>query len=93
MGEDTSLFTSGFLGATFSWWVGQIVDDSFWRDNIAPGKHEYPSEIPGWGRRYKVRIIGFHERGKGRGNFLSENFKFIRHCIFINPLGKILRLL
>ena len=62
MGEDTSLFTSGFLGATFSWWVGQIVDDSFWRDNIAPGKHEYPSEIPGWGRRYKVRIIGFHDQ-------------------------------
>ena len=62
MGEDTALFTSGFLGATFSWWVGQIVDDSFWRDNINPGKHESPTEVPGWGRRYKVRIIGFHEK-------------------------------
>ena len=62
MGEDTSLFTSGFLGATFSWWVGQIVDDSFWRDNIAPGKHDKASQIPGWGRRYKVRIIGFHDQ-------------------------------
>ena len=62
MGEDTTLFTSGFLGATFSWWVGQIVDDSFWRDNIAPGKHDKASQIPGWGRRYKVRIIGFHDQ-------------------------------
>ena len=62
MGEGTTLFTSGFLGATFSWWVGQIVDDSFWRDNIAPGKHDKASQIPGWGRRYKVRIIGFHDQ-------------------------------
>ena len=57
-----SLFNSGFLGANFLWWVGQIADDSTWRDNILPGKHESKDSIPGWGRRYKVRIIGLHDR-------------------------------
>ena len=57
-----ALFNSGFLGANFLWWVGQIADDSTWRDNILPGKHESANSIPGWGRRYKVRIIGLHDK-------------------------------
>ena len=61
-GQATSLFTSGFLGANFSWWVGQIADDSTWRENYLPGKHDRTNSIPGWGRRYKVRIIGFHDK-------------------------------
>lgn len=60
--EGGSLFNSGFLGASFLWWVGQIADDSTWRDNILPGKFESKDSIPGWGRRYKVRIIGLHDR-------------------------------
>ena len=62
MEGSTSLFTSGFLGANFSWWVGQIADDSTWRDNYLPGKFDSPTQIPGWGRRYKVRIIGYHDK-------------------------------
>ena len=57
-----SLFNSGFLGADFFWWVGQIADDSTWRDNISPGKQTNPEAVPGWGRRYKVRIIGLHDK-------------------------------
>ena len=57
-----SLFNSGFLGADFFWWVGQIADDSVWRDNITPGKHANRQNVPGWGRRYKVRIIGLHDK-------------------------------
>jgi hypothetical protein len=60
--EGSSLFNSGFLGSHFSWWVGQIADDSQWRDNIEPGKHEDVGSNPGWGKRYKVRIIGFHDQ-------------------------------
>jgi uncharacterized protein YoxC len=60
--EGGSLFNSGFLGASFNWWVGQIASDSTWRDNILPGKFESKDQIPGWGRRYKVRIIGLHDR-------------------------------
>ena len=57
-----SLFNSGFLGADFFWWVGQIADDSTWRDNISPGKQTNPEAVPGWGRRYKVRIMGLHDK-------------------------------
>jgi hypothetical protein len=62
--EGGALFNSGFLGASFNWWVGQIADDSTWRDNILPGKFESANQIPGWGRRYKVRIIGLHDQGE-----------------------------
>jgi hypothetical protein len=62
--EGGSLFNSGFLGASFNWWVGQIADDATWRDNILPGKFESANQIPGWGRRYKVRIIGLHDQGE-----------------------------
>ena len=59
-----ALFNPGFLGGSFLWWIGQIVDDSTWRDNINPGKYEDRTSIPGWGRRYKVRIIGLHDQGE-----------------------------
>ena len=62
--EGGTLFNSGFLGASFLWWVGQIADDSTWRDNISPGIHKSKYSIPGWGRRYKVRIIGLHDQGE-----------------------------
>ena len=61
MSEGT-LFNPGFLGASFNWWIGQIADDSTWRDNIVPGKFDDKNAIPGWGRRYKVRIIGLHDQ-------------------------------
>ena len=60
--EGGSLFTSGFLGAQFNWWIGQIADDATWRDNTASGKHEAGNQIPGQSRRYKVRIIGYHDK-------------------------------
>jgi len=60
--EGGSLFKSGFLGTDFSWWMGQIVDDSESRDNIIPGKHPSVGQNVGWGRRYKVRIMGFHDQ-------------------------------
>ena len=62
--EGGGLFNPGFLGANFLWWVGQVVDDSTWRENILSGKYEDKNSIPGWGRRYKVRIIGLHDQGQ-----------------------------
>ena len=61
MNEGT-LFNSGFLGASFNWWIGQIADDSYWRDNIISTKFDDKNSVPGWGRRYKVRIIGLHDQ-------------------------------
>ena len=61
--EGATLFNQGFLGAGgFHWWIGQIADDSTWRDNISASKVPSVNQIPGWGYRYKVRIIGYHDR-------------------------------
>jgi len=60
--EVGSLFNSGILGQSFNWWIGQIADDSTWRENINPGKFEDKEAVPGWGYRYKVRIMGLHDR-------------------------------
>ena len=62
--EGGSLFNPGFLGSSFLWWVGQIADDATWRDNILPGPHKDTKKPDGWGRRYKVRIIGLHDQGE-----------------------------
>jgi hypothetical protein len=57
-----TLFNSGFLGTSFNWWIGQIADDSYWRDNIVSTKFNDKDGVSGWGRRYKVRIIGLHDQ-------------------------------
>lgn len=62
--EGSSLFNPGFLGSSFNWWIGQIADDSTWRDNILPGKFASKNQVPGHGYRYKVRIIGLHDQGE-----------------------------
>jgi len=63
--EGGALFNPGFLGGSFLWWIGQVADDSTWRENIREGKHKSSGDIPGWGYRYKVRIIGLHDQGEG----------------------------
>ena len=60
--EASGLFNPGFLGSGFHWWVGQIVDDSTWRENLNEEKFDDPDAIPGWGYRYKVRIMGCHDQ-------------------------------
>ena len=60
--EGGSLFNPGFLGSSFSWWIGQVADDSTWRSNINPENFKDKKDIPGWGYRYKIRIIGLHDK-------------------------------
>ena len=54
----------GYYGADGkTWpWIGQVADDSTWRDNILAGKFKSAKTIPGWGRRVKVRIMGVHDQ-------------------------------
>ena len=59
-----ALFDSGLLGSSFHWWIGQIADDSVWRENIICAPHASEGENVGWGRRYKVRILGLHDQGE-----------------------------
>ena len=60
--EGGALFNPGFLGSNFQWWVGQVADDSSWRKNHQQAKFKDKKDIPGWGYRYKVRIIGLHDQ-------------------------------
>ena len=60
--EGGSLFNPGFLGSSFHWFIGQIADDSTWRENQNPAKFDKVEDIPAWGYRYKVRIVGQHEQ-------------------------------
>ena len=62
--EGGALFDSGLLGSSFHWWIGQIADDSVWRENVIPAPHASETENVGWGRRYKVRILGLHDQGE-----------------------------
>ena len=62
--EGGALFNQQYLGQGFNWWIGQVADDSYWRDNINPGKFEDKQSVPGWGYRYKVRIFGLHDAGE-----------------------------
>ena len=62
--EGNGLFNPGFVGSGFHWWIGQIVDDSTWRENINPEKFEKVTDIPAWGYRYKVKIMGYHDQSE-----------------------------
>ena len=62
--QQGALFDSGILGTSFHWWIGQVADDSTWRENILSKPHAEPYENKGWGRRYKVRILGLHDQGE-----------------------------
>ena len=63
--------TSIFQG--LNWWIGQIADDSTWRDNELPGKFQDADTIPGWGYRYKVRIMGVHDHGSKDSDPIPED--------------------
>ena len=63
--EGGALFNPGFLGGSFLWWVGQVADQETWQENLQDGRHQSSEDIPGWGYRYKVRIIGIHDQGEG----------------------------
>ena len=58
---EARLFKKYFVGRDgFYWWIGQIATESSWVDNLSgsPGKDN--KGTPGFGRRYKVRIMGHH---------------------------------
>ena len=65
---ESGLYDNGFMGGRFYWWLGQVVDSKLWRENLTDKKTP-SSEIPGWGYRYKVMIMGLHDQGA------SEKFK------------------
>ena len=63
---ESAVFSTPFFGADGKNWpfIGQIADDSTWRDNALSGKFKSANTIPGWGRRYKVRIMGLDDKSE-----------------------------
>lgn len=58
---DQGLFRKYFVGRDgFYWWIGQIAEESSWVDNKRGIPSETNRDIPGFGERYKVRIMGYH---------------------------------
>jgi len=62
--EQSSLYNPGFVGTQFNWWIGQVAASSTWRENMKDTPYEKREDIPGWGYRYKVRIMGLHDGGE-----------------------------
>lgn len=61
--ESGSLFNPEIFGGGFQW-IGQVSDDSEWRDNISCQKTDDANRAEGWGYRYKVRILGLHDKSE-----------------------------
>ena len=58
---DQGMFHKHFVGRDgFIWWIGQIADENTWKGNINGFPVANNSELPGFGERYKVRIMGYH---------------------------------
>ena len=61
----SGLFDQQTLGSGgLSLWLGQVVDDSTWRDNINPKLRQDKDDVKGFGYRYKVRIFGNQTKNK-----------------------------
>jgi hypothetical protein len=52
-----TFYNNQSIGEYGGFWIGQVVDEANWIDNVNPKFHNR-DDIPGWGSRCKVRIIG-----------------------------------
>jgi len=64
MEQVSGLYNPGFVGSQFHWWLGQVADSKTWRENQPNSFFKSRKDIPGWGYRYKVRIMGIHDAGE-----------------------------
>lgn len=55
-----NLFNQESIGSETYWWTGIVVGDVSWKGNQKAQKWSSIDELPGWGGRYKVRIVGKH---------------------------------
>jgi hypothetical protein len=63
---NNNLFNPQVIGSNPKWWTGIIVDDASWKGNQKAEKWSSIDQLPGWGARYKVRIVGSHTQNKNK---------------------------
>jgi len=61
-----NLFDTQTIGSDPRWWTGIIVDDLSWKGNQLAEKWSSIDQLPGWGARYKVRIVGKHTQNRNK---------------------------
>jgi hypothetical protein len=61
-----NLFNPETIGSYSNWWTGIIVSDESWKGNQKSENWSTINELPGWGARYKVRIVGKHTQERGK---------------------------
>ena len=58
---EQGLIKTNFLGKDgFIWWIGQVVRQSSWIDNLPSTPTKTTKQQKGFDFRYKVRIMGYH---------------------------------
>jgi hypothetical protein len=63
---NNNLFNPETIGSYSNWWTGIIVSDESWKGNQKSEKWSSIDDLPGWGARYKVRIVGKHTQERGK---------------------------
>ena len=48
----------------FSWWLGQVCEAQTWMENFPPLPIDIAHDLPGFKRRVKVSILGWHTSSK-----------------------------
>ena len=62
---DDSLLKNYNIGKDgFSWWLGQVCEAETWADNYPCMPVDYIDDLPGFKRRVKVSILGWHTSDK-----------------------------
>ena len=59
-------FNTHKIGLNPYWWTGIIVSDESWKGNQESKRWDSIDKLPGWGARYKVRIVGKHTQDKNK---------------------------
>ena len=58
---EESLLKKNFVGRDgFHWWIGQVVHSNAWKRNSPELPVATQADLPGFKRRVKVRIVGYH---------------------------------
>ena len=77
---EESLLKKHFIGRDgFHWWIGQVVQSGAWAANIPGYSAAEGGSLPGFKRRVKVRIFGYHTADVGS---LTDDDLPWAYCIF-----------
>lgn len=79
---EESLLKKHFIGRDgFHWWIGQVVQSGAWAANIPGYSVAEGGSLPGFKRRVKVRIFGYHTADTTAEGLSDDDLPWA-YCIF-----------